>query len=237
MTAKKKATKKPKELKKPKEPSILRALIPEETLEHLESYYRMPVKSPKKQKHPELWEAVGELKGWLLKKNDPYGFRDIAWSEIRKALDHCVLQNERSAFDTLAEAWLKGEVKKTLTAGKPSSKNASTGDPWGKDQAEKDRSLATMIEGLIPLPLTEKPNSQGKLDIIDAIRTIQKKEGRAPSRAEIESQLKQWATRRGLRGKTTVTLSKNKISDYIIEMDLAELLSGNALRKKLHNLF
>lgn len=215
MTAKKKT---PKKLDCPK-PTICRPPISEDILQALESRYSMPVKSPLKEKHPEIWNAVGDLKGWLRKGNDRHEFRYTAWVKIREILDLCVSNFDASGFESFAKAWQNWEVSKKP----PINKKSGYGDPWKNEEA-------SWIENLLPLPCNNSPNSRVKLEVIEAILSTQKHLGRAPSRSEIEAHLKPNSKTPGTKESG---LEKNKIIEIVNEMGIGPLLSGS--RKSRHN--
>jgi hypothetical protein len=213
----KKKTEKKGELKPPK---IACPPIPQEIIDRLIIRYSAPLQSIPDDSIAAIWNAVAELKGWMVKQGeipvDPYGMRFVAWQQLRGMLNDAVEENNPAAFETMSKAWQQWEINEPM----PRSKNPcalAIKDPWRKNEEMVKQKLAANIENLIPAIPTNQPNSLRKIEFLEAILDLQRRLKRAPTRREIED-------------KTEI--KKNKVSEIVLEMGLEHLLSRTKATKE-----
>ncbi len=195
----------------PPQPRYVMPIIPDEILNNLINRYSLPVtKIPKDDETVMLWKHTEELKGWLSKKtNNEYSLACVNWAKIREILDAAVENNDLSLFDEFSKAWNSWDIER------PQPKKAIL---KGKQDEKKNR-LAESISELIQPTSVNAAHSPRKLDLIFAIEDIQRRQKRAPTRREIEDK---------------ADIDKNKVSDWVKEMGLCDLLSGSK-RTKTNN--
>jgi|694.fasta_scaffold150581_2 hypothetical protein len=187
-------TKKKTEKKgKPKTPKKCRQPIPAETIDRLIDIFSVPTKSAPNDITADLWIAVADMKGWMMKtQGNPEVsnlFKISVWHNIRKRLDEAVSENDIASVDILAKAWLCWQIEETIPRQKKKPPSGSQ-NPWKREEEAIAQRLAESIENLIPGMPQNPPNSERKVQFLNTIHCLQnefKREGveRAPTRAEI----------------------------------------------------
>jgi hypothetical protein len=194
--------------------------IPAATLDSLFASYSVESNSKADPAQIEMWEAVAELKGWMMKKNDAEGFRRAAWGRVSEILSEAVDAKDPEKISRFCKMWEKVNINPKVNI-KPNAKQKSEISIWARNENRSksfslSKSELELLDALIVESPSNKPNSPAKIGMIKAITELQRNHGRAPTQLEIGEKL---------------DISTSKVSEWVGEMGISDLLSRSRATK------